>query len=141
MTRRPAYFPELQARWERGRALETAAYAEEEKPRLGRTTEVAATLVAMYRATGRGIYAEAHRAMMFDGFLDDDGACGRFAPWWEKQAEATYIERMKFLVERDADRSVRHAAARTAAEYLVPGKNFEAVVKRLERAYSAGPDA
>jgi hypothetical protein len=75
---------------------------------------------------------------MFDGFLDDDGTARRFTPCREKQAEVVYIERMKFLVEHDIDRSVRHTAARTAAEYLVPGKNFEAVARNRKPSCGRG---
>jgi hypothetical protein len=131
MSERPTYAA-LQARWERGQAAEKIAYRQESKPKRARGGEAAATLAAMYDATGDAAYAAAFEAMQRDRF-DKRGASWKWRPARERNAEEVYLLRMNFLVRRG--RKLRHAAAMAAAEFFVPGKTFESVVTRLEFAY------
>jgi hypothetical protein len=62
--------------------------------------------------------------------------------WRRKSAERrkdsvdrVCVRRIHDLLERDKTLSVRVAAARVAVEFWVSGPSFDAVVKRLERAY------
>jgi hypothetical protein len=45
------------------------------------------------------------------------------------------VRRMRYLLERNETRSVPVAAARVAVEFWISGPSFEAVVRRLSRAY------
>jgi hypothetical protein len=128
----PSYYLRLQARWERGRAAEERAYRKEVKPKRARSGEVAATLEAMYEATGDAAYADAFKAMQRDGF-DKRGTSWKWTPARAKNADEVCLRRMNFLVRRGC--TLRHAAAMAAVELLVPGKTFESVVTRLETTY------
>ena len=132
MADRPTY-KDLQARWERVRAAENDAYRKEPAARLARGPETAATLSAMYEATNNPAYAEAFKAMQEDGF-GEGGSSWKWTPLREKNADAVYLDRMHWLIERQRH-SLRHAAALVAVDFFIPGKTFNAVVKQLETAY------
>jgi hypothetical protein len=140
MTRRPTY-PELRERWERVRKAEGAAYRKEKKSRRGRAVETAEALEALFFATGNEVYKQAFEAMRDGGIVEvgDAGAVNsvggpwKYRPLRERNAEAVYLAGVDDLVRRDVE--LRHAAAMVAVTYFIPGKTFDAVVAKLEKAY------
>jgi hypothetical protein len=140
MTGRPTY-TDLAKRWKDVQRNESTAYRAEPERKRGRATATAATLEAMYFATGNKIYANAFEAMQKDGFVEvgdngvikNAGKSWKYRPLHERNAEAVYIDCMDNLIRRGMPH--RHAAARVAVTYFIPGKTFNAVVTALEATY------
>jgi hypothetical protein len=134
-------------RWEAHRFAEQSDFR---KPgaEIKRVGEVVATLRVLYEETRNPCYNDAVRDI-------EERGIGRGAKLAWRRAFARHVKdvclaRMAHLLRKakeDADEDagenadeappVRVAAARTAAEFHVPGRSFDGVVKRIERAWRA----
>jgi hypothetical protein len=68
-----------------------------------------------------------------NGAIKNIGKSWKYRPLHEQNAEAVFITSMDELIRQNVER--RHAAARVAVAYFIPGKSFEAVVTKLETRY------
>jgi hypothetical protein len=128
------YYPVLQDRWERVcgiRMLKQEAGFYPPRRRRASGASLITALTAMQAKTGDSRFGAAIEAIKEHKLDQQD------AGTWKNvaHAEMACVRRMLALVNGKGRLSSRHAAARVAAEYAVQGKSFDAVVKRLERAY------
>lgn len=124
----------LQARWERVHAREGEVYVRTKKMRQARGSETIATLKVWYAATGDIAFREAIEAAQKRGFdRQNSSTLKRARDMAHGYNEEVSLAMMVRLLRRG--RTLRSAAARTAVAYSVPGNSFDAVVKKLERAY------
>ena len=86
----------------------------------------------MQAATGDTRFSAAIEAITEYGLDRQNAGTWRLQ---ERHEERFCIYQMEHLLRRDASLSVRRAAARVAVMALVDGASFDAVVKRVERAY------
>ena len=122
----------LRRRWERTRVAEQGAYRRPEKTRRARGGEVVNALKEAIGATGDPRFAAAIKALKEHGLDRPDAKTFQRARW--RPIEYNCLRRMEQLLRVPA-RSTRVAAARTAVEFHVEALSFDAVVRRLERAY------
>jgi hypothetical protein len=130
----PAYFDALRKRWERvcgEQVLNREARFYPRRRRRASGAAIITALTAMQAKTGDSRFGSAIDAIKEHKLDRQD------AGTWKNAAEAEMacVGRMLALVNGKGRLSSRQAAARVAAEYAVQGKSFDAVVKRLERAY------
>jgi hypothetical protein len=131
----------LRRRWEMTRhglpgvGSERTAYRSPEKVRRARGSEVIAALKEAFGATGDPRLVAAIEALKESGF--DQPNAKTLQRFRAVPIEANCIRRIEQLRAREPRPSVRSAAARTAVEFHVEGATFDAVVRRLERAYRA----
>jgi hypothetical protein len=133
------YYAALKQRWERVRAFERLAYRRDRKIERPSGPAVVAFLEDALEATkADSDSAYLRRAI---GHLKKNGFDRADAGTWKRayaskwgDADSACVARMDYLV-RHQNRSVRHAAAQAAAEFVVAGNTFEAVIRRLSSAY------
>jgi hypothetical protein len=128
----PWDFEALRAAWERAIPMQRGIYRPQKKRRRARSGETIAALEDMYAATGDASFRAAVESMKKYGLDHQDAGTWRVR---ETRVETTCIARMHHLRKRDGTLSVRRAAAMAAVMFWVEGASFEAVVRRLERAY------
>jgi hypothetical protein len=123
----------LRAAWERVIPLQRRIYGDDstKASRRARYGEMVAALEAMHSATGDARFVAAIEAMKEHGFDRQD------AGTWRRldRTEKVCVRRMHELLLRNRVRSVGHAAGMVAVMFSIDGASFDAVRKRLERAY------
>jgi hypothetical protein len=124
----------LWRRWERTRCAEQGAYRRPTKTRRARGGEVVNALKEAFGAAGDPRFAAAIEALKEHGLDRPDAKTFQRIRW--RPLEFNSIRRMEQLL-RVPDRSRRIAAARTAVEFHIEAASFDAVVRRLDRAYLA----
>jgi hypothetical protein len=112
---------QLRELWER---MHEHELKREKSIRRASAPEVIAALEFMFAATDDPIFTQATSAVRRHA--------GKLQ--FTRQDRRTYLRRIHHLVSRRKI-PVRAAAARTAADFFVPGDSFDAVVDKLERAY------
>jgi hypothetical protein len=127
-------YAQMRERWKNSQKAQHAIYAKVAPTKRPSGPEIVAALKDIYAASGDRRVAEAIDAIQELGF--DRANAGTWKRAHAKifgPTNETVVERMRRLVKHGA--SVRHAAARIAVEFLVPGKHFDAVVQRLTGIY------
>jgi hypothetical protein len=124
----------LQRRWERALRLVRGAACRPTKTRRARAGEVVNALKDAFGATGDPRFIAAIAALKEHGLDRPDAKTFQRVRW--RPIEYNSIRRMEQLL-RVPDRSRRIAAARTAVEFHIEAASFDAVVRRLDRAYLA----
>ena len=124
----------LRAAWERVIQLQRRIYGDDstKASRRARYGEMVAALEAMLSATGDARFVAAIEAMKEHGFGRPD------AGTWKRRLDRTEkvcVRQMHELLSRSWARNPRHAAAIIAVMFSIDGASFDAVRKRLERAY------
>ena len=118
--------------WKLAANAQRRIYSNTKAPKRARVGEMIAALSAMYHCSGDPRFTAAVEAIKEGGF--DKANAGTFKAR-ERAEDQLYARRMHYLLARDKTMSIRIAAARVAVEFIVPGATFDAVVKRLARAY------
>jgi hypothetical protein len=124
----------LRAAWDRVIPLQRRIYGDDstKASRRARYGEMVAALEAMHSATGDARFVAAVEAMKEHGFDRQD------AGTWKRRFDSTEkvcVRRMHELLSRNRARNARHAAGMVAVMFSIDGASFDAVRKRLERAY------
>jgi hypothetical protein len=104
----------------------------QKKARRARYGEMIALLEDKHAVTGNPRFGAAMEAIKERGFGRQHAGTWRTR---KKQDERVYVARMHDILEQKEAPSIRTAAARVAVEFWIPGASFEAIVKRLDRAY------
>jgi hypothetical protein len=119
----------LRVLWERSRAAERLAYSisggKTRRVRSVRTREITAAMRAMHDLTRDAGYDHALRVIKQYGLSPERAITDHVMK--------LCVARMWRLV--GSGRSLRVAAAQAAVEFHVPGRSFDGLVKRLERAW------
>ena len=123
----------LRSAWKLATDMQRRIYAQQKKiRRRARSGATVADLQMMQAATGDPRFVAAIEAMKAHGFDRKD------AGTWKRIFDGDqrlYVRRMHELLTRKRVRSVSDAAAIVAEMFCVGGQSFDAVVKKLERAY------
>jgi hypothetical protein len=129
-------YPQLCTRWERVHAFE-AAFKHEKAGRpsgpkvIAYLNNVRAALTSTDTEAAL-VIQKTIDVLAKHGFDHADAGTWKRAP--PVDPETIYMRRMDQVMQRNGGK-LRSAAARVAVEYWVAGKSFDAVVKRLSRAY------
>jgi hypothetical protein len=139
---RVAPYEVLQARWESVHAREGEIYVRTKKMRQARGSETIATLKVWYAATRDIAFRkaiEAAQKLRFD--RQNSSTLKRARDMAHGYDEKVFLAMMVRLLQSGRAPSLRSAAAQATVAYSVAGNSFDAVVKKLERAYRRSKNA